>query len=77
MIDTYIPIYRLLLDRGIHPHEADVLDLTTTAVLLGVTFEPEPSQGDGTPSWWRGSSDAVRSNVLAAQQLGFTVSDVS
>lgn len=75
MIDSYTPLYRLLLERGIRPHEADMLDLTTTAILLGITAEPEPGKRH-VPSWWRGDSSAASSSVAAARQLGFVVPEV-
>lgn len=75
-IDSYTPVYQLLADRGIRPNEADMMDITTVATLLGVSARPpEPELVDGLkpPPWWGGDAEAADSSIEAARQMGFTV----
>jgi hypothetical protein len=65
--------------KGIRPHEADLMDLTTIAAVLGVHARPAEEaapRADGLPKpppWWTGDDDAANSSIEAARQMGFVV----
>lgn len=72
------------MSRGLKPHEADLLDLTTTAVLLGIAApgltakQPEPAPTTTTrdpkaPNWWPDEEAVTASNLQAARQFGYVI----
>lgn len=81
VIDSYTPLYGVLLTRGVKPHEADMLDLTTVATLLGIAASGPTGRGQerpaNAPSWWTDDDAAAFSSVEAARQLGFVVGELT